>query len=57
MQATIILTTCLLMITLIIVSGAFANKVNASFPITLTDDIGRTISIISVPKRMVCISC
>lgn len=41
---------------LIITAGVFINKANASFPVTLIDDIGRAVTIASPPQRIVCIN-
>ncbi|MCS7124290.1 MAG: cobalamin-binding protein [Candidatus Bathyarchaeota archaeon] len=47
-------------ITLIVTVGIFglivADRAGASFPVTLTDDIGRTVTITSPPQRIVCIT-
>ncbi|MEM0058186.1 MAG: cobalamin-binding protein [Candidatus Bathyarchaeia archaeon] len=46
----------ILAISLEVLGLALTNRVFALFPVTLTDDIGRTVTIESPPQRIVCIS-
>ena len=56
MRKAIVFTLIALTATLEMLRLGFTNSANASFPITLTDDIGRTITVTSPPQRIVCIS-